>query len=717
MNRAERRRKEKMAKKLSKAVNPVEQAKSYFSKGCELVSKGQFNDAATQFKRASQANPEATPDLSCFAKYIEARKGDIPLSTCNAMLSPLQHILKTNSIRIPIPPVLIRTLSSHPLELHQDEKWTSLLERRNPALEQLGFNNHEAINAHIENMGLCALVHGGDYALNQMIDLFEKSDVIVRDIGLPSRTADLMSIFKASTDHSIWFSKSLPLTKPRIKNAISRELKRGGKGCGVVILLHLMGLLKEAPSQWLEFMFRDIIIPTLKEASELERFDAGFAIESLTYFTYVQKQESKDHFRDSMSQIWPFMRGMGHAFQKQLSARQVEIEPALEKNAPPTVAFYHHSGGMLGHTEVFLSFLRGISIQETPPLNPVVYLGETGQPEFTKQLDALSIPYVAVDTLNRQSDGYSNTWAAVQVDCKNRDVAAFCFISLVTEMAFAFSIRLAPVQIWWSMKYHGLSMPEIDGYIALGSFQKYKTIDDRDWRICHRSMGSLFDTELTRQANGIRQKFGSDQGTIILGCIGREDKLISAPYIEAVANILDSIPDAIYIWSGRTESKDVQNLIDRSGISEKCQYIGWVNTQLYAQVIDIVVDSFPFASGLTAFESMAAGNPVVGLITPESLGTAYINHMWPGYSGSIDDAEIHAHIKGIFTNKKGASLLPFCETIEQYTQFAIHLGVDQMFRREAGAAAQNFVSTYMHDDLKMASSFTDHIIELIDHKS
>ena len=124
MNRADRRRKEKLVKKLNKAVNPVEQAKTYFSKGCKLVSKGQFNVASTHFKRASQTNPEYTPDLSCFAEYIETQNSNIPLSTCITMLSPLQHILKTNSIRISIPPVLIRTLSSHSLDLHLDGKFS-----------------------------------------------------------------------------------------------------------------------------------------------------------------------------------------------------------------------------------------------------------------------------------------------------------------------------------------------------------------------------------------------------------------------------------------------------------------------------------------------------------------------------------------------------------------------------------------------------------------
>ena len=86
MNRAERRRKEKMTKKLSKAVYPVKQAKTYFSNGCDLVFKGQFNDAAKQFKRASQTNLELTPDLSCFAEYIESRNRDIPLITLSSSL-------------------------------------------------------------------------------------------------------------------------------------------------------------------------------------------------------------------------------------------------------------------------------------------------------------------------------------------------------------------------------------------------------------------------------------------------------------------------------------------------------------------------------------------------------------------------------------------------------------------------------------------------------
>ena len=89
-------------------------------------------------------------------------------------------------------------------------------------------------------------------------------------------------------------------------------------------------------------------------------------------------------------------------------------------------------------------------------------------------------------------------------DANTRGVECIVYTSLILSMSFAFALRLAPVQIWWSMKYHSISFPEVDGYMALGSFDTYREIEARPWRAVHRSMEVLFAPELAEQAAAIR---------------------------------------------------------------------------------------------------------------------------------------------------------------------------------------------------------------------
>ena len=105
-------------------------------------------------------------------------------------------------------------------------------------------------------------------------------------------------------------------------------------------------------------------------------------------------------------------------------------------------------------------------------------------------------------------------------------------------------------------------------------------------------------------------------------------------YAEAVAQILTQVPNSIYIWTGRINHPEISSRFRELGILDRCRFISWVNTALYAQVLDVFLDSFPFTSGHTAFESMATGYPVIVRNTPESLESGSLTHILRAFRSS-----------------------------------------------------------------------------------
>ena len=114
------------------------------------------------------------------------------------------------------------------------------------------------------------------------------------------------------------------------------------------------------------------------------------------------------------------------------------------------------------------------------------------------------------------------------------------------------------------------------------------------------------------------------EGQLVLACIGREEKMLNPAYIDALAQILAACPGATFVWTGRaTRSHEVMEMMTHARKNHRCRFIGWLeDTKAAATLMDIFVDTFPFGSGFTAFEAMAAGKPVVALRTPETIETS-----------------------------------------------------------------------------------------------
>lgn len=170
----------------------------------------------------------------------------------------------------------------------------------------------------------------------------------------------------------------------------------------------------------------------------------------------------------------------------------------------------------------------------------------------------------------------------------------------------------------------------------------------------------------------------------------REEKL-TANYAALVRQILEAVPGSRYLYAGKNRQPWFEALLP----PDRVHFIGWVNTRMWVQVLDVYLDTFPFQSGHTVFEAMASSIPVVWL-----HDAAYATEQ--GVSGVIQP-----RWHGLY------SADPIDTTAAGYIARAVALAQNSDARRRLGAANRTFFSHFMQDKRRMADSVSRALLDVI----
>jgi hypothetical protein len=292
-------------------------------------------------------------------------------------------------------------------------------------------------------------------------------------------------------------------------------------------------------------------------------------------------------------------------------------------------------------------------------------------------------------------------------------IEALVFVSVVMTMCFAAAVPVAPVHIWWSMKYHALKIDEIQGYLTHATRSHRSPMLGPHWRIGEPSMPYRFEPGLAGEAAAIRRRYAPGADIVVLGCLGRAEKLLDPSYAAMLGRVMRAHPNTVYLWTGRSAPEEFTKRLAAEGIASRCHHVGWVNVRLFVHVLDIKLDSFPFASGHTSVEMMAAAKPVVTLITPESRETSTVTSFLPLHNGTAGTPSEHDEVRAMFCSDAGESLVPYVETVADYERFAARLIGDPEFRSCVGVACRAFVHRFLSDDRRFAETMSAHMVAII----
>jgi glycosyltransferase involved in cell wall biosynthesis len=475
-------------------------------------------------------------------------------------------------------------------------------------------------------------------------------------------------------------------------------------------LLVFFGLSETRFPDWQDAVFASCAMPMITSLIATGRIGLALALEPVLFELYVKTREVKARHKFALSNLVPAYADAGR--------RRSQVLPPLMPIRPRDVykvAFVASRLSELAHTITTLDTIACLHAVRPARLACSMIGLHGADTRFLQRCASRDVP---THTISESPDVDANV-DKLLIELRSFIAAegfdAVIWVSTSEHCAFAFALPLAPVQIFLSLKFHEFAMPEIDGYLTTGAVdQDVKTIDGRPWRTGRPMLSGLFAPELAARAAGIRADFGPDK--IVLGSIGREAKFDSPEFLAAVAALLSRHPNAIFAWTGRTKLASIEAAFDRAGVSGQCRFLGWVDTVLYAQVIDIFLDSFPFPCGHTVFQAMAARKPVVFFDSEEAResGVAmYIDPVLERLQGSTESRE---RISRIF--RPGDDDLFFlARNSDQYVGLAESLIVDRDQRERVGGAMAAFVEEFMGNELECGRSFTRHIVEVIEDKA
>lgn len=468
-----------------------------------------------------------------------------------------------------------------------------------------------------------------------------------------------------------------------------------------------LGFSRSAPAAWVGELFDSFIEPLFLQSLAGGHIETALALENIIYSELILQTETGEHFRRIYQRLAPPLCAAGQARRRTI--------PALPGTAAPVIGFVLNNASILAHTEVLLNYLEGLAAAGVTGISAEVLVlsGPVQSTPLKSRLDAAGIAVIAVqDNCEGNALPLTGSLHALQSLVRQRSITALVWVSFVPAMAYAYSLRIAPVQIWWAMKYHELEIEDIDGYVTGGSLGRHKRIGSRLWRAGPLGVSEWRSREAAVLARPIRDGYLREAG-ILLGCFGREEKLNSAAFLQTVCGILKRNPHALFLWTGRQQSPAIQGCFEREGVTRQCRFIGWVDTRTYAEVIDIFMDSFPFPCGFTAIQAMAAGRPVVFYQCPESWETGVEGLISPLLRGDDGSAEQQQAISALFRASDGASLFLSADTPAAYAALVQRLIDDTGQRNACGDASRAFVEQFLSDPALMAQSYTAHFLEII----
>ncbi len=541
----------------------------------------------------------------------------------------------------------------------------------------------------------------------------QKADILDRLPSTPSdtlRDATFVSIGQNLSRLGAFESCKIDLT-PSLDRAAAKLGARGDLGYRELLnVLLFLGLAETTAPDWQDVVFERVAAPLLRSLVAAGRGEVALQMEPEIYTRHVKTRETAEHFGRCYDVLAPILRDAG----RRAGVGRRPVGPATVKTRY-RVAFIAPQLSDLAHVHVALDILACIHGLERRRIDGVL-IGVAMVVDAIKSRAALlGVPTIAVPDLHVPGSTAGNLLLKLADYLAAEHFDAAVWVSIATYSAYAFGLPLAPVQIFWALKYHSFKTPDVDGYLTTGAIdQTWKNIDGRAWRAAQPVVSNLFDPSLTDEARKIRSRFGDDK--IIIGCIGREEKINSPEFLETVATILRRRPDATFLWTGRSRLEDIELSFQHHDVHAQTVYIGWVDSRLYAQVIDIFLDSFPFPCGHTALQAMAAGKPVVFLDSVESRQTGIPMYIQPILAGTAGSPESQARMKKIFGSSAPAELFPLTGDAAAYAHFVERLIADRSWRQSVGDANQAFVTEFMNDREACGRTFTRHIVEIIEQK-
>jgi glycosyltransferase involved in cell wall biosynthesis len=144
--------------------------------------------------------------------------------------------------------------------------------------------------------------------------------------------------------------------------------------------------------------------------------------------------------------------------------------------------------------------------------------------------------------------------------------------------------------------------------------EQYRIAPSRKIRVVPPGLDFAWVEHLSRRRGWLRARLGVDNGTVILGMVGRLAKIKNIPLmLRAFARFLQTGVDARLVLIGDGEMRaELQGLSRSLGIAQRVEFCGWVlqHADIFSDLDVTCLSSFNEGLPVALVESLAAGIPV-----------------------------------------------------------------------------------------------------------
>lgn len=427
----------------------------------------------------------------------------------------------------------------------------------------------------------------------------------------------------------------------------------------------------------------------MKAAIRATQVDAALLFESMIYESFVKTEETEQHYYRCFSEWREDFARLGRRFRK----------PAPAHADPGTIAFVFLGGTVLGHTEVFFRMIEQLPAQSRAGLRLIACVVNSGTPAFDHRAAALGVEVIDVvrHMPNGAAAGLGTRIAWLREVFAEQRVACAVWMSTPQIATFALSLQLAPVQAFWAMRFHPVSGSFIDAHITYGAPEEStRRFGKQEWTVCPVPLALEPAVPPAEAVAALRSKLAPD-GAPLLGTLAREDKINSAPFLDAVVRILTENPTARFLWTGREPHPAIAARFTEAGLAERCPFVGWVDTRLYAAALDLFLETWPLGCGITGYQAMAAGVPLLSFLERDTVFGMRHWHVLVGERPA----------SGITRSELDSQPVLCAADADEYVAMAGRLIREPALRREAGAREKAFFEAEMAAGPAYAVRFMD----------
>jgi len=291
---------------------------------------------------------------------------------------------------------------------------------------------------------------------------------------------------------------------------------------------------------------------------------------------------------------------------------------------------------------------------------------------------------------------YPSVKKALQVRQRviNDEIDVLIGLNTRPEYNFLFTSRTAPLQVYWSHGNYHYDIEGIDYKIKHSS--SYVGTREISGFLYHE-IGDPLDIEEFLSPtidNSLRQSVINQlpKHNLILGTIGRMNKLNSLTYLQTICSCMEKHPQAIYLACGSGDTEAVEKNITELGYAQllhRFVFPGHVDQHLYGSIIDIWPNTFPFPQGLSALEYSAKGGAMVTL------------------ANEFQNTDEQLKIAKEYNNEE--EIQTICLTVQEYENSLEKLMNSEKLRQKLTQSSQQYVKDHYSTETTSSNFF--HILD------